>query len=189
VRWVADPLKDRWGAQRIVAVGGLVAAVGVGLAAAAVDPPLTIAGFALAGAGIAAVFPFIFSAAGRHGATALAGVATMGYSGVLIGPHAIGFVAHWWGMQAGLLVIAVTCVPIPPFFFALPLRQMWLPLIGPVPVNSQILAINVLKRGQTIMAHSPLSSGICGFLPHPLENLKNLNAVDFPCRPERMPAR
>src|SRR5277367_4646960 len=39
------------------------------------------------------------------------------------------------------LVMAVTCVPMPPFFFALPLRQMWLPFIGPVPVNSQILAI------------------------------------------------
>ncbi len=78
VRWVADPLKDRWGAQRIVAVGGIAAAAGVGVAAAALNAPLTIAGFALAGAGIAAVFPFIFSAAGRHGATALAGVATMG---------------------------------------------------------------------------------------------------------------
>ena len=30
VRWVADPLKDRWGAQRIVAVGGIAAAAGVG---------------------------------------------------------------------------------------------------------------------------------------------------------------
>jgi len=28
-------------------------------------------------------------------------------------------------------VIAVTCVPMPPFFLALPLRQMWLPLMGP----------------------------------------------------------
>src|SRR4051812_33808774 len=55
------------------------------------------------------------------------------------------------------LVIAVTCVPIPPFFFALPLRQMWLPLIGPFPVNSQILAINVVKRAQTIMVARALS--------------------------------
>src|SRR5579859_7242835 len=49
------------------------------------------------------------------------------------------------------LVIAVTCVPMPPFFFALPLRQMWLPLMGPVPVNSQILAINQFpfkRRGE-----------------------------------------
>jgi MFS family permease len=110
VRWVADPLKDRWGAQRIVAAGGIAAAAGVGLAAAALNAPLTIVGFAVAGAGIAAVFPFIFSAAGRHGATALAGVATMGYSGVLIGPPAIGFVAHLWGLQAAMLVIALVSV-------------------------------------------------------------------------------
>ena len=110
VRWVADPLKDRWGAQRIVAVGGIAAAAGVGLAAAALNAPLTIAGFALAGAGIAAVFPFIFSAAGRHGATALAGVATMGYSGLLIGPPAIGFVAHLWGLQAAMVVIALVSI-------------------------------------------------------------------------------
>jgi MFS family permease len=106
VRWVADPLKDRWGARRIVWWGGLVAAAGVGLAAASIDVPLTLVGFALAGAGIAAVFPFIFSAAGRHGSTALAGVATMGYSGLLIGPPAIGFIAHGFGLQAAMLAIA-----------------------------------------------------------------------------------
>ena len=39
-------------------------------------------------------------------------------------------------------VMAVTCVPMPPDFFDLPLRQMMLPLMGPFPVNSQILAIN-----------------------------------------------
>jgi MFS family permease len=110
VRWVADPLKDRWGARRIVWIGGLVAAAGVVLAAAAVNVPLTIIGFALAGTGIAAVFPFIFSAAGRHGSTALAGVATMGYSGVMIGPPVIGFVAHGFGLQAAMLTIAAITV-------------------------------------------------------------------------------
>src|ERR1041385_3029384 len=37
--------------------------------------------------------------------------------------------------------MAVTCVPMPPCFFALPLRQIMLPFIGPLPVSSQILAI------------------------------------------------
>src|SRR5579862_3964459 len=40
-------------------------------------------------------------------------------------------------------VIAVTCVPIPPDFLALPLRQMMLPFIGRFPVTSQILAITI----------------------------------------------
>ena len=42
------------------------------------------------------------------------------------------------------LVMAVMCVPMPPCFFGLPLRQMMLPLRGPTPVSSQILAINFL---------------------------------------------
>src|ERR1035441_7482621 len=36
------------------------------------------------------------------------------------------------------------CVPMPPLFFDLPLRQMMLPFIGPLPVNSQLLAIQLL---------------------------------------------
>src|ERR1041385_2714946 len=40
-------------------------------------------------------------------------------------------------------VMAVTCVPIPPAFFALPLRQMMLPFTGRLPVNSQIRAITI----------------------------------------------
>jgi alpha-L-fucosidase 2 len=39
--------------------------------------------------------------------------------------------------------MAVTCVPIPPAFFALPLRQMMLPFMGRLPVNSQIRAITI----------------------------------------------
>src|SRR5881397_1935566 len=47
------------------------------------------------------------------------------------------------------LVIAVMCVPMPPCFLGLPLRQMMLPFIGPLPVNSQILAItHALFQGQ-----------------------------------------
>src|SRR5438876_10100034 len=42
------------------------------------------------------------------------------------------------------LVIAVTCVPMPPCFLGLPLRQTMLPFIGPLPVNSQNLPINAL---------------------------------------------
>ena len=38
--------------------------------------------------------------------------------------------------------MAVMCVPMPPYFLALPLRQMMLPFIGRLPVNSQMRAIN-----------------------------------------------
>ncbi len=106
-RLVCDRLKDRFGARRVVAVGALMAAGGTFIAVLALNVPLTIAGFALTGAGLAAVFPFVFSAAGRHGPTALAGVATLSYSGSLIGPPVIGFLAHGWGMRAAFAAIGL----------------------------------------------------------------------------------
>lgn len=111
-RLVCDRLKDRFGARRIVACGALFAAFGIFVAVAAVNIPLTITGFALAGAGFAAVFPFVFSAAGRHGSTALAAVATFSYSGGLIGPPVIGFLAQGWGMQVAIGLIGVMAIAI-----------------------------------------------------------------------------
>lgn len=111
-RLVCDRLKDKYGARRVVACGALFAAVGIFIAVLALNVPLTIIGFALAGAGLAAVFPFVFSAAGRHGSTSLAAVATFSYSGGLLGPPVIGFLAQGWSMRAalgfiGLLGIAI----------------------------------------------------------------------------------
>src|SRR5687767_5127841 len=45
--------------------------------------------------------------------------------------------------------MAVTWVPMPPFFLALPLRQICEPLIGPLPVNSQIRAIKSVVQKRT----------------------------------------
>ena len=108
-RLIGDRLKERWGARKVVGFGSLLASVGVFVAVAAPAIPLAILGFAIAGSGVAMVFPFVFSAAGRHGAIALAGVATLGYSGSLIGPPVVGFLAHGFGLQAGLAFIGVLC--------------------------------------------------------------------------------
>jgi len=111
-RLLGDRLKDRHGARRVIACSALLAAAGLGLAAMAPGLLLTLAGFALTGAGLAAVFPFVFSAGGQHGPTALAGVATLSYSGSLLGPPLIGFIAHGWGMQAAMAFIALICIAI-----------------------------------------------------------------------------
>lgn len=115
LRMAADRFKDRYGARRVVAVGALFATLGIAIVVMAWSVMTTIIGFGLAGAGLASVFPFVFSAAGRRGATALAGVATMGYSGILIGPPIIGFIAHALGLQAavafiGLMTLAIAIV-------------------------------------------------------------------------------
>lgn len=111
-RLVCDPLKDRFGARRVVALGALLAAIGIFIAVLAWNVPLTLVGFALAGAGLAAVFPFVFSAAGRHGSTALAAVATFSYSGGLLGPPAVGFLTQGWGLQTGIAFIGVLAIGI-----------------------------------------------------------------------------
>ncbi|WP_034298224.1 MFS transporter [Herbaspirillum sp. RV1423] len=108
-RLVGDRFKERWGARKVVGYGALLAGVGVFIAVAAANIPMAIVGFAIAGSGVAMVFPFVFSAAGRHGSIALAGVATLGYSGSLVGPPMVGFLAHGFGLQAALAFIGVLC--------------------------------------------------------------------------------
>ena len=106
-RLVGDRLKDRHSARPVLVIGALVASAGVVVVISTAQTGIAFAGFALIGAGVAAVFPFIFSAAGKEGPTALAAVATMGYSGGLIGPPIIGFLAHGLGLPIAFGFIGV----------------------------------------------------------------------------------
>jgi fucose permease len=108
-RLYADRLKDHFGARRVVAFGAMFAVAGMMAAVSAVSSPLTIAGFALAGAGLSGVFPFVFSAAGRHGSKALAGVATISYCGGLIGPPVIGFIGQLTDLSIALGCVGLLC--------------------------------------------------------------------------------
>ncbi len=111
-RIVGDRLKESFGARRVVTGGALLAGVGMALTLMVDQIPLAIASFALTGIGVATIFPFIFSAAGRHGPTALAGVTTMGYTGGLVGPPMIGFLAHGFGLHAALTLVIVLCIAV-----------------------------------------------------------------------------
>ena len=104
-RMYGDKLKERLGAKRLVSMGAVVGACGLFFAVLAPNAYIALAGFAVAGVGLALVFPFVFSAAGAQGPAALAAVASMAYSGSLMGPPAIGAVAHFVGMQAAIAYI------------------------------------------------------------------------------------
>ena len=104
-RMVGDKMKERYGAKRLVTLGALVAAAGLFFAVLAPNAYVALGGFAIAGVGLALVFPFVFSAAGAQGPAALAAVASMAYSGSLMGPPAIGAVAHFIGMQAAIAYV------------------------------------------------------------------------------------
>lgn len=101
-RLVGDKLKTRFGAQRLVTTGALVSSAGLFFAVVSPNAYVALAGFAVAGLGLSLLFPFVFSAAGAQGPVALAGVASMAYSGTLMGPPVIGAIAHHVGMQMAI---------------------------------------------------------------------------------------
>ncbi len=106
-RCFGDRLKSRHGARALVCAGSATAACGLGMAVLAPGALTALAGFAMAGLGLALVFPFVYSAAGKECKLALAGVATMGYAGSLMGPPLMGAIAEGWGLQAAIACIAL----------------------------------------------------------------------------------
>ena len=106
-RCYGDQLKARHGARALVSAGSATAACGLGLAVFAPGAMIALLGFALAGLGLALVFPFVYSAAGKESKVALAGVATMGYAGSLAGPPLMGAIAEGLGLQSAIACVAL----------------------------------------------------------------------------------
>ena len=108
-RLFGDRLTERFGPTRLVRLCGAVAAVGLGVALAVGDPVFALVGFACAGAGFSVVFPLALSAAGQTEdvatGPALAAVSTAAYTGFLVGPPAIGFVAEVAGLGTALYLV------------------------------------------------------------------------------------
>ena len=111
-RFAGDGLVQRLGPVSVIRGGGVLVALGMGVALLVGTVPAALIGFACVGAGLAAAFPVLLSAAGRTPGvptgTAIAAVATAGYTGFLVGPPAIGFVSAAFGsLRAGLAVVAL----------------------------------------------------------------------------------
>jgi MFS family permease len=111
-RMAGDRLKARYGAKPLVTGGAMVAAAGLFFAVLSPTAFVALFGFAVAGLGLSLVFPFVFSAAGAQGPVALAGVASMAYTGSLMGPPVIGAIAQGVGMQAAIAYIGLLALGI-----------------------------------------------------------------------------
>jgi len=112
MRLCGDRLKTPFGARKLIVGGALVSAFGLALATMAGKPAVALIGFGLAGAGLALVFPYVFSAAGRLGPSALAQVATLSYSGSLLGPPIAGAAAEMHGLSATIGMLALLSIGI-----------------------------------------------------------------------------
>ncbi|MFI6495807.1 MFS transporter [Nonomuraea typhae] len=116
VRLLGDPIRARLGSVRTIRLAGLLATLGYVLVLASPlagdGPRVAVAwtGWALAGVGLATVVPVIFSAVGAAGGPvgkALALVTAFGYSGMLVGPAVLGFVAESSSLPVALVIPAV----------------------------------------------------------------------------------
>jgi len=111
VRFLGDSVRNHLGAVRTVRVSGIVAAVGLLAAGLSTHPMGAIIAFALAGLGIANMVPIIFSAAGNQpdvpASIGMSVATTIGYSGILVAPSLIGFVAERSGFAPVYIFFAL----------------------------------------------------------------------------------
>lgn len=110
-RFSGDALVDRLGAAVMVRTGAVVASVGLSAGLVIDTPVAMIVAFALVGLGAAVLFPLVFKAAavfpGVSRGRAVAGVATIGYTGFLTGPPLLGWLAEPTSLRVSLALVAV----------------------------------------------------------------------------------
>jgi MFS family permease len=101
-------LLERLGRTRVLVLGGLTACAGMLAAALAPVVWLALLGFAATGLGLANLFPAAMTRAGLlAGSGGVAMASTLGYTGFLLGPPLIGFLAGQFGLPAALTTVSV----------------------------------------------------------------------------------
>ncbi|QBI56259.1 MFS transporter [Streptomonospora litoralis] len=107
-RLLGDRAVDRFGQRTVARTGGLIVAVGMGLALALPNVAGTIAGFAAAGFGVATLVPAAMHEAdelpGLRPGTGLTIVSWLMRLGFLLSPPVVGLVSDAAGLRAGLLI-------------------------------------------------------------------------------------
>ena len=111
MRFAGDLVRDRLGGVKTLRICTLFAIVGMLLTSLAPNAEIAIIGFALCGIGISNMVPIAFSAAGNipglKPGIGISVVTTLGYSGMLVAPSVIGFVAEHVGFAAVFMALPV----------------------------------------------------------------------------------
>ncbi|NUT94000.1 MAG: MFS transporter [Saccharothrix sp.] len=119
-RLVGDRIQARVPATRLLRWSGLTAAAGMAVVVLGPSPWLGIAGYAIVGLGASLALPVLFGAVGHYGAERSGGsdagaaamvsrFSTMTYSGMLVGPAVIGWIADLIGL-AWTLALMIPCL-------------------------------------------------------------------------------
>jgi MFS family permease len=110
-RFFGDAIVRRVGANRVIILGGLCAALGLALSTLIPSWEAALLGYALVGAGCSNIIPVLYSAVGRQKVmpenVAVPAITTLGYAGILAGPALIGFIAHASSLSLAFLIVAV----------------------------------------------------------------------------------
>lgn len=143
VRLLGDALRSRVGPGRVVLLAGLTATAGYGVvllspALGRLAVPATLTGWALAGAGMALIWPIVSSTVGAAfpgQARSLSVVTTLSYGGGLIGPALIGWVASHASLPVAMVIpaglVAVVTIVAPRVLAALPTGRTSTPESAP----------------------------------------------------------
>ncbi|NEA35025.1 MFS transporter [Streptomyces sp. SID13031] len=114
-RLTGNALLRRLKPAQLLVAGGIIAALGSALAAAAGNPWLALVGIAIAGLGTSVCAPTIIGMAGawagpERRASAISTVTTIAYLGFLLGPAAVGAASSAWSLPTALGGVAVLAV-------------------------------------------------------------------------------
>ena len=109
LRLIGGPLVDRWGRVWALRASAGVALIGICLYIWTDTFPTVALGALLWGAGVALGFPLGMSAAADapNGPARVSVVSSLGYGSFLVGPPALGFLGHEWGILPALSVLIV----------------------------------------------------------------------------------
>ena len=111
IRLAGNRLLDKFSAHRLLPALAALATVTFTIGLAVNDVPVVLIGFAGLGAGLAAVIPVLFSAAGRvpgiHPGTGVAMVSACGWAGFMFGPVLIGQIAQATSLRVALIFVPV----------------------------------------------------------------------------------
>lgn len=115
-RFAGAPIINSLGTARTIALGGVLAAMGIALSIFAEHWALALVGYGLCGLGCANVSPVLISSLSRQDAMpvhlAVTAATTVGFAGVLAGPALIGLIAHYSSLAVAFGLLSLMLLSI-----------------------------------------------------------------------------